>query len=427
MNQYPLRNPIRLLLFTSDNCKWCPAVISSISKILNEQMHKQISMTLIDIEISPELATDYKVNLLPALYTGTRLILSGYLSEDEIRDKIQTELLQLVMTTRQAEAKNKENIVWLTLNMLESLTQKRKIRHAIADYAHIKSLQLCNVALLALDPLASYSLYNIGKMGGILGPLQSLIRQHVPTLQTISNATTRFQTSLQALTRLMSDPTVYAGYIIYKAQIKSLDAQTATVHVLESAFASSIINVGERLCYYLSGLFAGVLQNLTEESFKVTETTCLGQGYDVCEFQIEHQLAAPEIIPIIRDKTKEDYRTRRNSYLYFIMANSQTMLDAIAQKQPIRPHIGDFIHISIIQQVFSTLKTMDVFSGLLLQSAGLYYGLLGSNKHILQKILLDNHLQTPLSLENALSVLKNELLHKLNRQCQEYDQVFFWL
>lgn len=45
-------------------------------------------------------------------------------------------------------------------------------------------------------------------------------------------------------------------------------------------------NEKTKVCYYLAGIFSGVLSNLLEKNIDVEETKCIANGDEFCEFEI---------------------------------------------------------------------------------------------------------------------------------------------
>ena len=78
-------------------------------------------------------------------------------------------------------------------------------------------------------------------------------------------------------------------------------------------------------------------------------------------------------------------------------------------KKRLRPGVGDFVHITVLQQILNGLKFADPFYSTLLYYAGAHYGRLGVDKVVLQSILFetDDHepYQLPLEFEDGLEVL----------------------
>ena len=126
-------------------------------------------MTTVDVDLSPEIAKKYEINRLPTVYMGNERVLEGYMSEDDIRDRLWNRIFHSVLANDLSHEKRKENLIWLTRNMINSVSGKELIRPNIGDYVHIQALQISSMSLLALDPLASHLQYESGRLYGLFG------------------------------------------------------------------------------------------------------------------------------------------------------------------------------------------------------------------------------------------------------------------
>ena len=91
--------------------------------------------------------------------------------------------------------------------------------------------------------------------------------------------------------------------------IVEVTGDTATVDSHECHFCSGFPNIGEVVCYYESGMIAGILDRALKSKFTVTETKCYGTGFKVCEYEIKRTAKRGtdeyvEIIPLTEDSGK---------------------------------------------------------------------------------------------------------------------------
>ena len=156
------KQPIRLIMFTSKSCKFCPEIDRIVRKFVGSGIGTNVNVTTVDVDISPDIAKKYEINRLPAVYMGNERVLEGYMSEDDIRDRLWNQIFHSVLANDLSHEKRKENLIWLTRNMINSVSGKELIRPNIGDYVHIQALQISSMSLLALDPLASHLQYEAG-------------------------------------------------------------------------------------------------------------------------------------------------------------------------------------------------------------------------------------------------------------------------
>jgi len=195
---------------------------------------------------------------------------------------------------------------------------------------------------------------------------------------------------------------------------------TSTIRIFGSAYAVGIRSIGEPLCWYLSGEIAGMIQALIGRFVKVTETSCWGLGHKYCDFFIE--VLDEEISAIITsDSGKQEVQDRRNQFLLMLGESFSRFSSSLLMKNVIRTKIGDFIHISVVQQSLTALKLIDPFCGMLMYSAGSSYGLIGPGKHIIQDYMSDHGIDLPVSLHTAVKMLCIEMKHPTTMLARQHS------
>lgn len=88
-------------------------------------------------------------------------------------------------------------------------------------------------------------------------------------------------------------------------KIVSSRGKKKVLHLTESATASGIPNIGRPICFFEAGLFAGMLESITNRRIDLKETKCGGLGDNACEFvlidlsrkKITKRRILPEVSP----------------------------------------------------------------------------------------------------------------------------------
>jgi predicted hydrocarbon binding protein len=413
-------------MFTSRDCKFCPEIERIVRKFVGSNIGAKVNITTIDVDLSPDIAERYKIHQLPTVVMGNEAILSGYMSEEDIRDRLWSKIFQKALTRDSSFEKRKETIFVLLNNVIDSITRKRLIRPTIGDYTHLGALQISNMSLLALDKLAAIILYDAGKMHGLLGLGQMMVSTLNPEIFKKIIVSARFNEVIKGIVMLLSDNELFPLHIAEGAEILNLNDSTALIRVFGSAFAVASPKIGEPLCWSLAGEISGWIQSILGKIVKTTEISCWGLGQNYCDFSIElveNEKAA--VISIDSTKDKNELQERRTTFQSTLMEMAENYQDSLFFKKRLRPKYGDYIHISVVQNSLMSLKLMDSFLGMILYSAGSTYGLSGPGKDIIQNLISEKKIEQPMELETALELIVGELKHPTTLLARQHSFVTY--
>lgn len=417
---------LRLLMFTSKDCKFCPEVERIVRKTVGSNIGAKVNITTIDVDLSPDIAERYKVHLLPTVIMGNEPVIAGYMSEDDIRDRLWSKIFQTALTRDTSYEKQKETIFVLLKNIIDSITRKKLIRPTIGDYTHLGALQISNMSLLALDKLAAILLYEAGKMQGLLGLGQLMVSTVNPEIFKQIIVQTRFKEIIVGITKLLSENEQFPLLIAEGADVMEITDTTALIRVHGSAFAVGSPTIGEPLCWSLAGEIAGWTQSILGKDVKTTEISCWGLGQNYCEFFIEVvESEKAATISVESTKDKAELQERRTVFQHTLLEMAENFQDSLFFKKRLRSKYGDFIHISVVQNALISLKLKDPYLGLLLYSAGSTYGLSGPGKDILQKLISEDNIEQPMGLRPALKLVTEELSHPTTLLSRQHSFVSY--
>ena len=409
----PQRPPLRLLFFSSESCKFCPHMEQILKKIIKDYYLKNVLLTTVDVDIQPETSLQFGVKNLPTILLGTgniyETIAEGYVEQDTVKDRLMNRIFHSLIAGEAAQAKRKENLIWLTRNVINSVQKKVLIRPNIGDYVHLQALQITNMSLLALDPIASTLLYETGKINGMYGHGQMILFQINKKLAKQIETGSKFKQLIKTLVKFYSDM-YFPLHLAESSTIISVGDFNATIRMFGSAYAVHAPNIGEPLCYSIAGEIAGLVQAIMAHHVRVEETTCWGMGNDYCEFSIElteKDVASSRDVPSISGK--RDVLKRRDQFITTLADMTEKHQDSLMFKKKMRTN-EDFVHITVIQQAFTALKIIDPFCGMLLYSAGVTFGLT-ADKRIINKELTQAGQKIPLSLADAVKIIVKEFQH----------------
>ena len=403
---------LRLLMFTSRECKFCPEVERVVRKFVGSNIGAKVNITTVDVDLSPDIAERYKVHLLPTVIMGNEPIIAGYMNEDDIRDRLWSKIFQTALTRDSSYEKQKETIFVLLRNIIDSITRKQLIRPTIGDYTHLGALQISNMSLLALDKLAAILLYDAGKMQGLLGLGQMMVSTVNPEIFKQIVISARFKEVISGIVKLLSDSEHFPLLIAEGAEVKEISETTALIRVFGSAFSVGSPTIGEPLCWSLAGEIAGWVQSILGKVAKTTEISCWGLGQNYCEFFIELvETENAALISIDPTKDKNELQERRTTFQHTLLEMAENYQDSLFFKKRLRSKYGDFIHISVVQNALISMKLMDPFLGMILYSAGSTFGLSGPGKDIIQNLISEKGIEQPMGLKTALELIAGELSH----------------
>ncbi|MHA1991228.1 MAG: V4R domain-containing protein [Candidatus Hodarchaeales archaeon] len=415
MSKSKPRPPLRIIFFTSESCKFCPMIEGIVRNFVSSNIGTNVSLTTVDVDLSPETAMQFNIKNLPTVVMSTGgsqydLIVEGYMEAEDIRHRLTNRIFHSILAGDTALAKRKENLIWLTKNVIDSVQKKHLIRPNIGDYVHLQSLQINNMSILALDPIAPTLLYESGRVYGMYGPGQLLLFNLNKNIANQIRLVPKFNEVMKAISNLYNYK-YFPIQVAESCEVIEINNLQAILRIHGSAYAVGAPKIGETLCSSLAGELAGLIQAIMARFVKVEEMSCWGTGTKYCEFKVE---VLDEEIPIHPKipgdiRGKKDVQKRRNVFINTLAEIAENLQESLMFKHQLR-NIGDFVHIAVIQQAFTALKIIDPFCGMLLHSAGVTFGLT-ADKRVINTSLQKRKINIPISLDEAIEILSEELQH----------------
>lgn len=382
-------SPIRLIMFTSASCVYCPPIELIVHEVVGSGMQDLVHVSTIDIDIDKESAKEYNINVLPTLVINDEVVLEGGMDDDSVRDLLWSTLMNYAFTSVETEELVKASLLTVTMNSIDSLNNTSLLRPSIGDYAHIGTYQQSLLSLYSLDPLIPHFLYRAGHKLGKYGIMHHILLTLNLNLGKTPKRKMRYQEFGRALELYFSNREIYSTLIAESALVVSHSDSSIHLKVTEMASASIGMDVGEPMCGFTAGQLAGVTEAVMGTRASCEEQICLANGGDFCLFKISiDQDFVKQTLPPVENK---DERTERRLNFYEIMHEIRLIgEDSLLMRKKQRPNVGDFIHISVFQPIIISLKLLDRLSGVVLYSAGRELGVFGPGKNLLYRLVYDN-------------------------------------
>jgi len=67
----------------------------------------------------------------------------------------------------------------------------------------------------------------------------------------------------------------------------SIEEGLLLINVDECVSCAGITDIGEPVCHFESGMFAGIVENFTKQQVRCTEVKCWGKGDKECLFKLQ--------------------------------------------------------------------------------------------------------------------------------------------
>jgi predicted hydrocarbon binding protein len=288
----------------------------------------------------------------------------------------------------------------MTPEAIQNLT-----RPALGDYVHIGVLQSIVTSILSINPRASEFLWNVGNSMGKFGNVQFRFLTHNPRIIEHVDVVSKFRDIQEGLQDLYSANSLGLPlYLASRSLVEPLGKKKARLTVYDSAFCAQMSPIGRPVCHLISGEIAGLLETtLGEEHVSVVETKCYGLGNPYCQFDIElgkkMDFRVDAERPFLTKEEKELFQESLDTI-------SKNMYDSSLVRTVLRPGVGDYVHISVLQQAINGIKFSDPFFSTLLYYAGLHYGLHGADYAILERIIKEQDFdEPPLEFEDGIKAL----------------------
>ncbi|MCY3411712.1 MAG: hypothetical protein INQ03_08785 [Candidatus Heimdallarchaeota archaeon] len=414
---------IRLIMFTSDKCIWCPPIERVVREVLMEGgMQELVHISVIDVEAEEDSKGAYDIQTLPKVYINDKLILEGGMDDENARDLMWSAMLNFAFKSKQEEELIKTSLLNIEMNSIESLNDTAVLRPSIGDHTHIGTYQQSLLSLYSLDPLVPYFLYNAGYNIGMYGIMHNILHTLNPKLGTTPQRSKKFIVLGKALELYFSNRELYSTRIASGAKVIEQTESSIFLRVNELASASIGIDVGEPMCGFVAGQLAGVTTALMGTQASCAEQICLANGGDFCLFKISiDKDFERQMIPAAEDKFQR--MDRKYNFYEVIHEITSIMEKSTLMRKPQRPNAGDFIHISVYQPIIITLKLLDSLSGVILYSGGRELGVFGPGKDLLDQLRHEKGDNGIVSPEIGVSLLYEYLTHPTSYLRRDYGRV----
>ncbi len=396
---------IRLIMFTSEDCIYCPPVESIVKEVVGGAIGELIYVNTVDVDENPDVAERYNIHHLPTLMINEKVVLEGGMDDDSVREILWNTLLSLAVANKERMEKSKQSLLHLAVNSWESLTGERMLRKTVGDFIHLGPYQLTLLSLYSLDPLVPGILYQAGYQMGLYGLMHHILSILEPRLGMTTKRMKRLRFITEALALYFSDKEFLPTYIAESARIIYLSDEKFTIEISGLASGSMGINVGEPMCDFTAGTIAGVTEALMGTATVGVEIACAANGNNTCIFEIHIDPPSPQNIrrsPEVEDKLA--IRERRLNFYESIHSLTFKLENSYFMRKRLRPSVGDMVHISALQPIVLSIKMMDDYLASILFSAGRELGIFGSGKALLYDIVERNYPEASLPVDFNIGV-----------------------
>ncbi len=429
-----MTEPVNIILFKGIECAPCKPVERHLKRIV-ETSQGGARLTTIVTDDHPEIASKYGVRNVPHVLYNNEVCLtatqaagmfssfnmeeSGMFSpsSQDLFNFLFNKLIDAGIKASEADRERwtKLSIITVSERLLNIEELEEVTRPSIGDYVHIGHLQSIVTSLLAINPTAKSHLFHSGVLAGKFGAAQSWIHKHNPKIMSTPRLKSRFKELLKGF-RILYGPNQRASNVASNLDFIQLSDYHATLQVHGSAHAVENSDIGQDVCGFLAGEIAGLLEVTLGEKAAVVETKCWGLGDTYCEFDIKlgEESDHYEVSSI---KSKEFFSSSDRLRFELSLSNiSKNMYESILNKRRLRPGMGDFIHISNLQHILTSLKFADPFNSTLLAYAGQHYGQILEDVGIISRIRHRRNLNFsfPMEFPQACEVL-GYYFNKMNR------------
>jgi predicted hydrocarbon binding protein len=417
-------HPIRLVMFTSDDCIYCPPIEAITFEVVGAGMASFVHVSTIDVDDDPDSASRYGISSLPTLMINEQIVLQGGMDDDSVRELLWNTLLTHAVENEESVELSKQSLLILTMNFWDSLNRAKQLRTNIGDFIHIGPYQLTLLSLYSLDPLVPLLLYKAGQQLGITGMMQYILNLLEPRLGKASKRVKRFKYLAEAFELYFSDREMLPTYFSESAEIINVSDDELFLRIQGLASAAMGIDVGENMCDFTAGQLAGVTTAIMGTKSKCIEVECTATGHSSCLFQIK-LLTSDESdeIPLPTYENKMDRVDRRQSFYEVIHELTLKLEDSLLIRKPLRTS-GDYIHISALQPIVVSLKLLDEFTGSILYSGGRELGIFGPGKDLLYRLVNNiKGISPPVNFDLGIELLHQYLSHPATALSREWGKV----
>jgi predicted hydrocarbon binding protein len=421
--------PINIILFKGPKCAACKPVERHLRRIV-ETSQGGATLKTIDTDTHAEIASKrYHVYKVPHVLYNDEVVLtatqaasmvstfgveeSSALFSTEQYDLFNFLFNKLIESGVKASEADRDrwrklSIITVSERLLNVDELETIIRPSIGDYVHIGHLQSIVTSLIAINPVAKGYLFRAGQLAGKFGVAQSWLHSYNRNIMTEHRMKKRFDEMLKGF-KILYGPNPMALNVASDLSIERISDFHAKLRINGSAHAVENRDLGQDVCGFLAGEIAGLIEVTLGEQAAVTETKCWGLGDTRCEFDI------------LLGETSDHYEISQMQSKEFFSENdrlrfdasigniSKNMYDSLLNKKWMRPEIGDFIHISVLQHILTSLKFSDPFNSTLIAFAGENYGRIledfGNISRIIHRRELDANLLGAMEFPQACEIL----------------------
>ncbi|MHA1978169.1 MAG: V4R domain-containing protein [Candidatus Hodarchaeales archaeon] len=423
-----MAEPINIILFKGPKCAVCKPVERHLKRIV-ETSQGGATMKTIDTDDHADIASKrYHVYQVPHVLFNDEEVLTAtqaasmfssfggedssmYSSEQyDLFNYLFNKLIEAGVKASEADRDRwrKLSIITVSGRLLDVDELETVTRPSIGDYVHIGHLQAIVTSLIAINPVAKGYLFRAGELAGKFGAAQSWLHSYNRNIMNEHRMKKRFKEMLKGF-RILYGPNPMALNVASDLTIEQISDYHVKLHVNGSAHAVENSDIGQDVCGFLAGEIAGLIEVTLGEKAAVTETKCCGLGDTHCEFDIKlgetsdhYDVSKMES----REFFSENDRLRFDASIGNI---SRNMYDSLLNIRWMRPAIGDFIHISVLQHILTSLKFSDPFNSTLLAYAGQNYGQIledfGNISRIIKRRSLEAELLGAMEFPKACEVL----------------------
>ncbi|MHA1994455.1 MAG: V4R domain-containing protein [Candidatus Hodarchaeales archaeon] len=423
-----MAEPISIILFKGPKCAMCRPVERHLKRIV-ETSQGGATLKTIDTDEHSDIATKrYHVYQVPHVLFNDEEVLnatqaasmfssfggedSGMFSSEQydLFNFLFNKLIEAGVKDSEAyrDRWRKLSIITVSGRLLDVDELETVIRPSIGDYVHIGHLQAIVTSLIAINPVAKGYLFRAGELAGKFGAAQSWLHSYNRNIMDEHRMKNRFNEMLKGF-KILYGPNPMALNVASDLTIDRISDYHVKLHVNGSAHAVENSDIGQDVCGFFAGEIAGLIEVTLGEKAAVTETKCWGLGDNHCEFDIKLGEVSDHY-NISNIESKEFFS--ENDRLRFELSIGQiskNMYESLLNKKWMRPEIGDFIHISVLQHILTSLKFSDPFNSTLLSYAGQHYGQILEDIGIISRIInrrgLDAKLLGAMEFEQACEVL----------------------
>ena len=416
--------PIRLIMFTSPDCVYCPPVAQIVEEVVGSGMQELVHVSTIDIVDDPDTASQYQILALPTLVINESVVLEGGMDDDSVRDLLWSTLMSHAISTEKTVTDTTNSLLAITMNAMDSLNGSRILRPSLGDFTHIGVYQQYLLSLYSLDPLIPYLLYKAGYQLGKVGMMHHVLTLLHPTLGKAAKKRNKIRHLARAFELYFSDLEILPTHLASGAKVMDVTDTMILLRVDELASASIRINVGEPMCGFTAGQLAGVTAVVMGTSSGVTrcdEIKCMANGGEYCLFRIAIDDPRPIQLPPIEDK--EARADRQQNFYEVIHEMTASIQNSMVMRKIQRTKVGDFIHISVLQPIIVALKFLDKLSGTILFNGGKELGIFGPGKDLLYSLVQEEDVQVPVPIDKGVNLLVTYLSHPKTALGREFGRL----